>query len=68
MIDNQTGVVHFDRFSRNKKHGECVRLWDDGTKWVSTLDFDRQTYEVKFNSEGKEINPKSLRVASKPIN
>ena len=66
MIDKETGVVHFDRYEKNKKHGDCIRLWDDGTKQITSLEFDRQTFERKFDCYGKEINQKQLRVLSKP--
>ena len=53
MIDYQTGVVHIDRWHRDKKHGECIRLWEDGRKSITTLDHDRQTFQLEYDANGK---------------
>ena len=40
MIDQLTGVVQFNRFRNGQKHGNCLKYWDTGTKWVTQLNCD----------------------------
>ena len=40
MIDPVTGVLHLDRWKKGNpplKHGECVRVWEDGRKEVTVF-------------------------------
>ena len=53
MIDSETGVVHFNRYSKGKMHGQCVRIWDDGKKWISNLSDDHQVHQLTYDANGK---------------
>ena len=40
MIDKETGVVQFNRYKCGAFNGEIVRVWDNGTKWVTSFNMD----------------------------
>ena len=40
MVDDTTGVVHFNRFKNGQKHGLCIKYWDTGNKWVYSMNAD----------------------------
>ena len=55
IIDNQTGVIHIDRFQQNQKQGQCVRILENGVKWEQEYVNGVEKNKIIYDESGKRI-------------